>query len=588
MTASRRVLIVVGVLIAVALGLPWGGVVPNAAAQEVLVTDAVPGTADQGTLNLDVTITGEGFARRANAKFYLAGTTNPAGVTVNSTRFVNSTKLVANINVAAGAVPGDFDIEVKNADGRTGKGTELFAVLKKIDPCTLPDPELTLSTNVADEPGFPGYFDGTFGSGGKVIGPRFTHTRYIEGGGTTAVDHAGRTIVVGYRDFPCTAGQSTAELIATRYLPDGSPDPDFGTDGLVAFAFGGGSGVGNSVAVQADNKIVIAGQAKPSKASVSLPVIIRLLENGALDQTFDGDGVFWMTVFGTKTISTAVSVALQPTATTEKIVAVGMAPNAGFSFVCRLTANGALDGTFNGTGYIRRPGPGWLRAVAVQSFEADDQRIVVAGYGLDALNHYLPTLLRYTNAGLPDTSFGGGSGIVQTTFHVEDGRSLGDYFKAVAIDSMNRIVAVGSMEYCLVAGDFSTAQYRVVLARYDLNGNPDTSFGDGAGRVWAPQGTIGKDTANSVAVQDDWRIVVAGHSNPLAAGVLWRFNPDGSADPAFFGSGGWAMDSIADGAVEVQFSGVALGPDGRIVCGGFIATAASPLIHHVVLARFWQ
>jgi uncharacterized delta-60 repeat protein len=377
-------------------------------------------------------------------------------------------------------------------------------------------------------------------------------------------------------------------LVATRYLPDGSPDPEFGANGFVAVAFGGGSGIGNSVVVQADNKIVIVGEAKPSKASASLPVIIRLHEDGALDQTFSGDGVFWMTAFGNKTNATALSVAVQPAGTMEKIVAVGTAPNAGFSFVCRLTANGALDGTFNGTGYIRRSTPGWLKAVAVQSLAANDQRIVVAGYGVDALNHYLPTILRYTDAGLPDTSFGGGSGSVQTSFHVEDGRSLGDHFKAVAIDSLNRIVAVGSMEYCLVAGDLSTARYRVVLARYDVNGNPDTSFGlDGSGRVWAPQGTIGKDTANSVAVQDDWRVVIAGHSNPLVAGVLWRFNADGTVDSAF-GNDGWVTDPIADGAVEVQFSGIALGPNGRIVCGGFVATEGPPRIHYTVLARFWQ
>jgi uncharacterized delta-60 repeat protein len=196
--------------------------------------------------------------------------------------------------------------------------------------------------------------------------------------------------------------------------------------------------------------------------------------------------------------------------------------------------------------------------------------------------------LRYTNAGLPDTSFGGGSGVVQTSFHVEDGRSLGDLFRAVAIDSMNRIVAVGSMEYCLVAGDLSTAQYWVVLARYDANGNTDTSFGlGGSGRVWAPQGTVGKDTAKSIAVQSDGRIIIVGDSQPLVAGVLWRFNADGTVD-SDFGNGGWVTDPIANGAVEARLTGIALGPDGRIVCGGFVATAGSPLIHYTVLARFWQ
>ena len=47
------------------------------------------------------------------------------------TAFVNSNKLTANITVSGTAYVGGFDIVVKNTDGRTGKGTELFAVQSK-------------------------------------------------------------------------------------------------------------------------------------------------------------------------------------------------------------------------------------------------------------------------------------------------------------------------------------------------------------------------------------------------------------------------------------------------------------------------
>jgi len=59
-------------------------------------------------------------------------------VRVNSTTFVTSTELIANIDVAKDAYAGKFDITVQNADGRTGKGTELFAV-------TVPDPAIAYS-----------------------------------------------------------------------------------------------------------------------------------------------------------------------------------------------------------------------------------------------------------------------------------------------------------------------------------------------------------------------------------------------------------------------------------------------------------
>src|SRR5579864_452009 len=97
-------------------------------AAQIQVTTANPNSAAQGTINLDVAIGGNGFKYGANSKFVLTGTTNPGGIAVNSTAFVNSSQLTANITVASTANIASFDIQVQNADGRTGKGTGLFSV----------------------------------------------------------------------------------------------------------------------------------------------------------------------------------------------------------------------------------------------------------------------------------------------------------------------------------------------------------------------------------------------------------------------------------------------------------------------------
>jgi hypothetical protein len=144
MIASRKALIIVAAFVLIALGLPWGGVVPTASAQTLAVSSADPNTGEQGTLNLSVIIKGKGFKNGAKAKFYKTGTTDPAGVNVKSTQYVSSTQLVATIDIADTAALAAFDIQVMNTDGRTGKGTELFSVLaKKIDPCAVPDPVAT-------------------------------------------------------------------------------------------------------------------------------------------------------------------------------------------------------------------------------------------------------------------------------------------------------------------------------------------------------------------------------------------------------------------------------------------------------------
>jgi len=100
----------------------------TSAYSQVQVTSATPSAAAQGTINLNVTVGGSGFKKGANAKWFVTGTTNPGGVTVNSTAFNNNSQLTANITVAADATIANFDIVVANTDGRIGKGTELFAV----------------------------------------------------------------------------------------------------------------------------------------------------------------------------------------------------------------------------------------------------------------------------------------------------------------------------------------------------------------------------------------------------------------------------------------------------------------------------
>ncbi|MFS8086798.1 MAG: hypothetical protein ACMG6H_14285, partial [Acidobacteriota bacterium] len=122
------------VLILLALGFVFvnlSGSIPAAEAQQVQVTAAVPSSAAQGTINLNVKVNGKGFKNGAKANWFITGTTDPGGVQVNSTTFVNSGEVTANITVSDTAIITNFDIQVLNSDGRGGKGTELFAITPK-------------------------------------------------------------------------------------------------------------------------------------------------------------------------------------------------------------------------------------------------------------------------------------------------------------------------------------------------------------------------------------------------------------------------------------------------------------------------
>ena len=118
------------------LALAPGG----AAWAQVLVSSADPSSAAQGTVSLDVTINGSGFDNTAAVKFLVTGTTDTGGITVKKVNVRSAKRMIVTIDVADTAIVNKFDIEVTLSGGRKGKGTTLFAVLRKTnDPCAVVD-----------------------------------------------------------------------------------------------------------------------------------------------------------------------------------------------------------------------------------------------------------------------------------------------------------------------------------------------------------------------------------------------------------------------------------------------------------------
>ncbi|HUU14188.1 MAG TPA: delta-60 repeat domain-containing protein [Terriglobia bacterium] len=195
---------------------------PTAQAQEVVVSAAVPDNSPQGTVNLNVTIKGKGFKKGAKAQWFVTGTTNPGGVTVNSTAFVSSTELAANITVAAEAqTDKKFDIKVTLSSGRTGKGIELFSV--------------TVPARPADcYSSAPGCLDTSFGDGtGKVTTKTAAGTPYESSSASAqavAIQANGAIVAAGNTPDP---NDGTRDFALVRYNSDGSLDLGFGTGGIV-------------------------------------------------------------------------------------------------------------------------------------------------------------------------------------------------------------------------------------------------------------------------------------------------------------------------------------------------------------------
>lgn len=167
---------------------------------------------------------------------------------------------------------------------------------------------------------------------------------------------------------------------------------------------------------------------------------------------------------------------------------------------------------------------------------------------------------RLMAAGFLDTSFDGDGRVVRG----DTGTA-----RAVVVLADGRIVTAGSVAAGPGGSDF-------FLARYNTDGSPDTTFGDGLGAGGTVRTDFAgrSDAAAALLVQADGKIVAVGSSGREFAAA--RYNSDGSLD-ATFGPGG----ADGDGRVSFGFGGagsaaldVALQDDQRLVLSGSASPAA--------------
>jgi uncharacterized delta-60 repeat protein len=361
---------------------------------------------------------------------------------------------------------------------------------------------------------------------------------------SVALQPDGKIVVAG-------DSNSSRNFALARYNSDGSLDASFGGTGKVTTDFGSTYSWARSVTLQADGKIVAAGAT--GDGSNYQFAVARYNADGSLDTSFDGDGKV-TTSFGSRGF--ANSVAMGPDG---KIVAAGTSGPWWWSSVAvaRYNADGSPDTTFNGTGQVTTvfsTGQGDGRSVALQA----DGKIVIAGdnYSFGAGHPHNFGLIRYNTNGSLDTTFGGTGKVTISFVSYETATS-------VALQADGKLVVAGYTG--------SEANFDFAVARCNADGSLDTSFG-GTGKVTTEFGS--HDMVAGVALQDDGKIVAAGGTRVSGASfALARYNTNGSLDTSFGGTGKVTTEFVA-----FPYSGaysVALQADGKIVAAGYASDGIS-------------
>ncbi|HMS83318.1 MAG TPA: DUF4347 domain-containing protein, partial [Nitrospira sp.] len=235
-----------------------------------------------------------------------------------------------------------------------------------------------------------GSLDTTFGGGDGIVTTAIgTATEY---GRDAAIQTDGKIVLVG-----SSWNGSNYDMALVRYNSDGSLDTGFGTGGKVTTAFGSGDETAYGVVIQADGKIVIAGDSMQG-ANMAF-ALARYNSDGTLDTSFGTSGKV-TTAVGT---GNNVVFDLEVQADGKLAVAgtVSNGTNTDFA-VLRYTTSGVLDTSFSSDGIVLTDIGGVENASSL-TLQSDGQ-LVVAGY-TDVGGTQDFALVSYTSDGRLDAGF---------------------------------------------------------------------------------------------------------------------------------------------------------------------------------------
>ena len=349
-------------------------------------------------------------AIQTDDKILITGVTQTFDPSLFLARYTSGGSLDTSFN-SSGSTPGTQSLLVGSRTASRGVSlqTDGKIVAAGFDIETLTNMFLARysSTGALDTSGFNspnGYVTQSIGSGALA--------------NTIGLQSSGKIIAAG-----ASIDGGTPSFKLARFTSTGTLDTTFGTNGITTTQLGNIASIA-SIAIQSDDKIVAVGN------SDNKITIARYTADGSLDSSFGTSGIFQPSI-GSPAIAYKGAVDGD-----GKILVAGGTSVAGIlkSVLLRCTSSGALDTTFNTTGYVIQSiayGSEFFSLVVQPPFNY----IVVGGYAINALCTKA-SLARYLANGTIDTSFGT-SGITQT--------QIGSiaYAKDLGIQSTNDIIVTG-------------------------------------------------------------------------------------------------------------------------------------------------
>jgi len=369
-----------------------------------------------------------------------------------------------------------------------------------------------------------GVLDSSFGDEGILpILQNFSVT-------STAIEIDSANSILLLTKYSGPGGPNTAVY---RFLENGAKDSSFGYYGKKVTAM---QNVNRAMIIQADHKIVVAGQNNNLVATVE-----RFNVDGSNDNSFHFIGSNSLTA-----LPNSYAFALQQQQD-GKLLATGTVD--GRMFVARFTVDGDLDTDFNGLGYIIFSGSDLMAGQDVEVMP--DGKILVVGHGETSTDSRM-LCWRLLSDGSPDYSFGTDG--IDTLY--SGGENNFAWFAFANEDST-----------AIVGGEiFDGLVYQPIIYRIMNDGSLDNGFGiNGIAGKTFDCGRLLQITGVRTA---DGKIIYCGtgfeNGNNLVS--VSQFLSNGLIDSSFANNGSRAFssaDTILDYNIPQDFTVL---PDGKIFC----------------------
>jgi uncharacterized delta-60 repeat protein len=397
-----------------------------------------------------------------------------------------------------------------------------------------------------------GDMDPTFGDAG-IANLRFRNGVIMQAARGIALDPDGKIYVAG--------GTTHGECALARLNPDGSPDETFASVGVARAKYQNFDSNGTGIQIASDGRLILTTTVQFPALPWLEAAIVCFSSSGQLDTSFGFEGWAFLSTGTVAPSSSAQTIRKDsgetavdaPTQADGKILSVGIKEDIGYIF--RHNPDGSPDTGFSYDGFVRVTlGPGWCRLNAVTDQAG---KALAVGYyahrqgGTDMR----PILVRFDVDGSPDETFGsfgsGGAELIEPYHALFNSLLLTDSGKIIGLGATDPDAGLqagyligrtedgfadtsfnagepvftnvrdqscvwydgtlvqGSQKFA-VAGRVGVQRGSAFVGRFEADGSPDVSFGNGTGLV---EFDLNSDTlASGIVAQGDQKLLVCGQT----------------------------------------------------------------------------